>query len=459
MRPGQQASGRWRAPEARLGASAVDANGAFPDGFLWGAATASHQVEGDNRWNDWWAAECAGQVPHASGAACRHYELFERDFDLAASAGQNAHRLSIEWSRVEPSPGAWNAEAIAHYRAVLTALRARGLEPVVTLHHFTLPAWVAARGGWTNRRCVSWFARYADHVARALGDAVRYWVTINEPTVYVKHAYVVGDWPPCRTGAWRSAARAAVHMARGHRMARSRLRSRHPHAQVGFAHSAPVIQPCDPKRLRDRMAAWIRDLVLNRAFFALVRGTPRRGAPPFDFVGINYYTRSVVRADTGGLLPFVGVGCDAAHHTDQGPRSDMGWEVYPLGLGTTLRRFAAWGVPLLVTENGIATKDEELRANFLTDHLAEVAGALRDGVDVRGYFYWSLIDNYEWTLGTTARFGLFGVDFGTQERQTRPVVERYRAICRANRVPAADPAPDAAPGAESPRVRNHATSA
>ncbi|HET7585376.1 MAG TPA: glycoside hydrolase family 1 protein [Gemmatimonadaceae bacterium] len=406
----------------------------FPSGFLWGSATASHQVEGDNRWNDWWMAEQRGLVPHRSGAACRHYEMYEHDFDLARGAGQNAHRFSIEWSRVEPAPGVWDEDAIAHYREVIDALRARGIEPVVTLHHFTLPTWVAERGGWANRRTVRRFARYVSRMADALGDAVRYWVTINEPTVYVKHAYVVGDWPPCAVRAWWRAVRAFGHMARGHRAARARLRARWPHAQVGFAHSAPVIQPGDPSRLGDRTAAWLRDWVLNRAFFALLR-RGERGEPPFDFIGLNYYTRAVVRGGGGGLIPFVGTECLAPRLEDRGVRSDLGWEVYPAGLGATLRRFARYGVPLLVTENGIATTDEELRASFLCAHLEELAGAVRDGVDVRGYFYWSLLDNFEWTQGTEARFGLFHVDFDTQERRSRPALDRYRAVCAANRYP------------------------
>ena len=153
----------------------------FPKGFLWGAATSSHQVEGGNRWNDWWEYEGRGQLPHASGDACRHYDLFERDFDLAKSWGHNAHRFSIEWSRLEPEEGTWDADACDHYRQVLRALADRGLEPVVTLHHFTNPAWFARRGGWSRSDSPRLFARYVEYVARELGAPVRYWLTINEP--------------------------------------------------------------------------------------------------------------------------------------------------------------------------------------------------------------------------------------------------------------------------------------
>lgn len=408
----------------------------FPPGFLWGSATSSHQVEGGNRWNDWWAFEQTGRLPHASGEACGHYERYESDFDLARSAGQNAHRFSIEWSRVEPREGEWNADAIEHYRGVLDGLRQRDIEPVVTLHHFTLPSWMLERGGWTSRHSVRCFARYVDHVVRELGAGIRYWVTVNEPTVYVKHAYVVGDWPPCERRAWGRALLVFANMARAHRAARARIRSRMPGALVGFAHSAPVLQPCDPSRWSDRTAAWVRDAALNRAFFSLL-GAGIPGAPvPFDFVGINYYTRAVVRGTGPGLIPFAGTECLSNHHADRGPRSDVGWEVYPAGLLQTLRRFSRYGVPLVITENGIATTDEELRSAFLLAHLAQLGQAVEEGIDVRGYFYWSLMDNFEWTAGTSPRFGLFAVDYSSLERSARPALHDYAAICRANRMTA-----------------------
>jgi beta-glucosidase len=243
---------------------------------------------------------------------------------------------------------------------------------------------------------------------------------------------------------------ALVNMARAHRAARTALRGRFPDALVGFAHSAPLVQPCDPSRAADRGAAWLRDLVLNRAFFRLLEGARPHRSPPFDFIGINYYTRAVVRGGAG-VMPFAGTECLSDHHADRGPRSDTGWEVYPAGMLFTLRRFSRYGVPLLITENGVATSDEELRTRFLVEHLAGVAEALAEGIDVRGYFWWSLMDNVEWALGTTARFGLFEVDFHTQRRTARPVLDRYREVCRTGRlvVPAAPPSGE--PDGDRPR--------
>jgi beta-glucosidase len=410
----------------------------FPAGFLWGAATSSHQVEGDNRWNDWWQYEAAGRLPHRSGAACEHFRRYEADFDLARSWGHNAHRLSIEWSRIEPAPGRWDAAALEHYARVIRALRERGLEPVVTLHHFTNPAWFTATGGWLQRDAARLFARYVEQVALRLGGEVRYWLTINEPTVYVLQGYMNGEWPPFQKGAWRAAIRALRNLARTHVAAWRTLRDRRPDCLVGFAHNAPAVEPCDPASLRDRLAARLRDAILNRAFFALIGAWPARrgGALPLDFIGINYYFRVCVRSTGWGPRGLLGRVCHEPHHRHQGALSTIGWEVYPRGLEVVAERFAArYRLPLLITENGIATTDEDLRTRFLLDHLARLAAAIRGGAPVIGYLYWSLIDNYEWTEGYDARFGLAAVDFATQERTPRPCAAVLEPVCRSNRLP------------------------
>jgi len=408
----------------------------FPAGFLWGAATSSHQVEGDSRWNDWWPHERAGRLPHASAEACRHYELYEADFDMARSWGHNAHRFSIAWSRIEPREGHWDEAATAHYQDVVDALLSRGIEPIVTLHHFTNPAWFADRGGWARRDSADLFCRYVERVASSI-RGVRYWITINEPTVYAKHGFVVGDWPPFRRNAWLGAARALRGMARAHARAYEILRRLGPESRVGFAHSAPWIEPCDRSRVGDRGAAYLRDLLLNRAFLALI-DPPRRHPRRLDFLGINYYARTIVRRRKM-LAPPWGEECLSAHHLDRGPFSDTGWEVYPPGLLAILEKFSRLGLPLMITENGVATGDENLRSAFLREHLAAVGHALERDIDVIGYLYWSLIDNYEWGLGTTARFGLAAVDFETQRRTARPAAMEYASVCRDNRL--ALPAP------------------
>ena len=409
----------------------------FPANFLWGASTSSHQVEGDNRQSDWWEYEQSARLPYKSGAACRHYQLFEQDFDLARSWGHNAHRLSIEWSRIEPAEGHWDVDATSHYAEVIRALQARGLEPVITLLHFTNPAWFARRGGWLQRDSAQLFARYAEYVGEHLGAGVRYWITINEPTVYVQQGYVNGAWPPCLKSSWVKAAIALRNLSRAHIAAYRALHRGRRQIMISFAHHAPLIMPCNPGRKRDRLAAAWRDLLFNDAFFYLIGALSQRGRSThkyLDFIGVNYYTRNIVRSVGWGPGAFFGRVCRSPHHSDRGPISTTGWEVYPPGLGAILEKFSKLSLPFLVTENGIATDDEVLRREFIIQHLESLAEALERGVEVIGYLYWTLMDNFEWALGTKPHFGLAAVDCNTQQRLPRPCVEDFGRICRENRL-------------------------
>ena len=396
----------------------------FPRGFLWGACTASHQVEGGNCWNDWWPLEQSGRLPYKSGDACRQYELYEQDLDMARAWGHNAHRLSIEWSRIEPREGEWSVNAVEHYVRVIEALRARGIEPVVTLHHFTNPQWFAERGGWARRDSVKLFGRYVEYVAQHLAPRVRFWVSVNEPTVYVKRAYVKGDWPPCKPGQRFEGAIVLFNMCRAHHVARRLLHAARPDAMVGISHSAPYIEPCNPHSVLDRWAAFWRDFVLNRAVTRLALGWSGRGA---DFIGLNYYNRQIAKWRLRSTAILVGEECVEDHHGAPRQFSALGWEIYPPGLARTLLRFGRYGLPLMITENGIATRDEAQRTAFVESHLRELAAAVSAGANVLGYLYWTLMDNFEWTEGTAPCFGLAEVDFATQERRPRPAAAVLRA--------------------------------
>ena len=398
--------------------------------FLCGASTASHQVEGGNRHNDWWDYEQAGRLPFQSGDACRHFDLYEEDFDLARSLGHNAHRFSIEWSRIEPDEGQWSQSALSHYLRVIDALVERGIEPVVTLHHFTNPAWFTRTGGWTKRSSVDRFRRYVDFVAPQLCGRVRYFLTINEPTVYVKRAYVAGDWPPCHRGSWLGGLLAMRNQCRAHVVAYDALHAHRPDAMVGFAHSAPHVEAKDPGRASDRMVAALRDFAMNGLPFALLGRRPRR---VLDFIGLNYYTRQRVAWHPHGAAMLFGAECKEQSGSRHRTFNSLGWEVYPAGLRFVLRRFARYGLPLMVTENGIATDDEHLRDWFVAEHLRALDEARSDGLPVCGYFYWSLMDNFEWTEGFNARFGLAAVDFESQRREVRPAGERFREYCMTHR--------------------------
>ena len=407
----------------------------FPSDFLWGAATSSHQVEGQNRWNDWWESEQKGRLPYKSGNACRHWVLYEQDFDLARSWGHNAHRFSIEWSRIEPARGEWKTDVIAHYRKVIRGLKKRAIEPLVTLNHFTIPSWLSHAGGWLNPRSVEFYTSYVEFVMDHLGQEVRYWLTLNEPTVYVMQCYINGIWPPFYKLAWVRAIKAFINLSRAHIAAYDLMHRYRKDIMVSFAHNAPVILPHDPSRLRDRVASFMRDQIMNQAFFRLIgawNNTSQQLSGHLDFVALNYYTRVIIRSTGCGIAGILGRVTPHCRGGVRGSESVMGWEIYPAGLGKVLKRFAKLGLPLLVTENGVATDDESQRIRFLRAHVEKMAEAVEQGIDVRGYFYWSLIDNYEWEWGTQPHFGLAAVDYKSQQRRPRPCMEIFKRICNEN---------------------------
>jgi beta-glucosidase len=402
----------------------------FPETFLWGAATSAHQVEGGNTNNDWAAWEEGGHVLVGAGAACDHYHRFREDFDLARDLLHNAHRFSLEWSRIEPEEGRFSDEAIQHYREVIDALHARGIEPVVTLHHYTIPRWLAAKGGWESADIERHFVRYVETVMRHYGDRVRWWITLNEPVVQVFKGWVIGQWPPGRLGDYPRAMQVIRHMLRAHVLAYHTIHERRADAMVSVAQHCLAFTPNHPRNPFDRLSTWFRDFLFNNLLLEALH-TGRLAVPglfferlPFgrtlDFIGMNYYTRDFVR-NTGFSLPgFVGLSGSLEDERRIGKRNDLGWEVYPEGLGHFLRSFRRYRLPLLITENGIPTSDEDDRWGFIYMHLWQVMRAMAAGIPVLGYLYWSLLDNYEWVDGYTAKFGLIGVRFSTQDRIVRP---------------------------------------
>lgn len=417
----------------------------FPAGFLWGTATAAHQVEGGNHLNDWWEWEqIPGHIKNGdkSDPACDHYRRYERDFDLLKSLHQNAHRLSLEWSRIEPRPGEFSASELKHYADVLQALRQRGMEPVVTLHHFTNPTWIAQAGGWESPDTAERFARYAQRAVAELGSLARYWITINEPTVIAYQGYIKGEWPPGKHYDIDRVARVLVTLMRGHWLAYERIKSRHPDLQLGLAHHLRVFDPARPWMPLDRAVAAAFERVFNgtilqtlrrgRLVFPLTRVERASGPRPSqDFIGVNYYTRELVKFNRHYRAELFGERVLPA----AAPRSDLNWEIYPDGLYRTLRAFRREGVPILITENGIADARDTIRPAYLVAHLAAVQRAIQDGAPVRGYFHWTAFDNFEWAEGYGAKFGLIACDPLTQERRPRPSARLYAEICQTNALP------------------------
>jgi beta-glucosidase len=414
----------------------------FPKGFLWGCATAAHQVEGNNTKNNWWQWEQEGghiKGGDVSGLACDHYNRFDSDFALAQELGHNAHRLSIEWSRIEPEEGRWDMKEVDHYRQVMESLHRHGLTPMVTLHHFTNPVWFERLGGWTSPRSVELIARFSGFIAKELGDLVPFWFTINEPMIIVI-SYLFGDGPSGQSD-WNTAMTVSRHLLQAHgSMYRAVKEATSHNPRVGPVHNMPYIEPYDPSSEDDRNAAALADLLMNEYFLAGINtGTvgPPAGqgeeAPglkdSWDFIGINYYSRHRMAhdrpLDPAGLPP------------PDAELTLMGYEVYPEGFYRQLMRLKQYGPPVYVTENGISTKDDTQRCRHLLRHLMEVHRALKEGTDIRGYLHWTFVDNFEWLEGYQQWFGMVAMEPGTLKRRPRPSAYLFRDIARGNAVSAA----------------------
>ncbi|MBM3694557.1 MAG: glycosyl hydrolase family protein [Actinobacteria bacterium] len=383
----------------------------FPGGFLWGTATAAHQVEGGNWNNDWWAWEHDPASPcvEPSGDACDHYHRYLEDLGLLASLGFNAYRFSLEWSRIEPEEGEFSQAALGHYRRMVEACREGGLEPVVTLHHFTTPRWVADRGGWADPATAGRFARFAAAAADALADEVRWVCTINEPNILATMGYLTGLFPPGERDPERHR-RAQGVLAAAHRRAVEVVRRAIPEAAVGLTLAMSDYQAAEPGGEATLEA--LRDSDEGPLLEAAAAG---------DFVGVQAYSRIRV-GRAGPLGPPRGA-----------EQTLMGWEFYPEALEAAVRRaHRETGLPVLVTENGVAVADDTRRVEYVRRALEGVGRCLADGVPVRGYCYWSALDNFEWALGYGPTFGLIEVDRQSLQRRPRPSAGWLGAVARAN---------------------------
>jgi beta-glucosidase len=412
---------------------------ALPPDFLWGAATSAHQIEGGNVQNDWARFEAMpGKIRGGagSGRAADHWNRVAEDIGLLRDLGANAYRFSIEWSRVEPEPGRWDEAAWAHYAGEMAQLRAAGIEPMVTLLHFTIPAWLADRGGLAADDFASRFAAFAAEAARRFGSQVRDWCTLNEPNVQMYEGFVEGAWPPGLRDR-RAATTAFAGLVRAHALAARAIKAARPDAHVGVAMNLIAFQPLRRWYLPDWIGAREADRGFNWAFYDSIKrgaitlhlsGFPELDEPlpelagSADFFGVNYYRRNLVRFSAGapGLVELL---------QGPGPRTDTGIEVYPDGLLALLRRaWARYHLPIIITENGVADSSDRLRPAYLRSHVYAMALALREGIPVKGYFHWSLMDNFEWTEGFGPRFGLYRVDYATQARVAGAGAAEFRRL-------------------------------
>jgi beta-glucosidase len=405
----------------------------FPTGFLWGAATSAHQVEGNNinDWTEWeeanadrlardtgkkWAPWQQEQFPemfersnYISGRACDHYNRYEQDFNIAKTLGHNAHRFSIEWSRIEPEEGIFDEVAIEHYRQVLKALRARGLEPFVTIWHWTNPLWIRDIGGWKNKKTIDYFARYAEKITQSFKD-INYWITVNEPNIYAGFGYISGNQPPAMRN-YAKGLKVFYNLLAAHRQAYTIIHKHNQAAKVGLASSVIYFESKNNFFI-NKIGGFIASFFWNYYTFRKIRGFN-------DFIGCNYYARNLI-----------GFG----RRKKPEEINDLGWGILPKGIYNVLKKFKRYNLPIYITENGIADARDQKRAAYIREHLSYINKAIQEGVNIRGYLYWSLLDNFEFVdmRGFWPRFGLVEVDYKTLERKIRPSALDYAEICKNN---------------------------
>jgi len=380
----------------------------FPKGFLFGAATAAHQIEGGNI-NDWseWEKLNAERLArrsgrdaknHISGLAANSYKLFREDIALMKKLGLKAYRFSVEWSRIEPQEGKFDDAAIAHYQEQVRLLLENGIEPFVSLWHWTIPLWVRNQGGWKNKQTIEDFVFFAKKIVEALPQ-VKFWITLNEPTVYANKSYRQGDWPPQKTGL-SNYFKALGNLVEAHKLAYGVIKKISPNSMAGVANHLNAIE--GPWPFVNIAKYWA-----NEYFLKKIKNFQ-------DFIGLNHYFHNRLFKKNANVRV-----------------SDMGWELYPRGIYLVLKDLKKYQKPIYITEHGLADADDINREWYIEESLKWIRKAVDEGVDVRGYLHWSLLDNFEWADGFWPRFGLIEVDYDNNFKRTvRPSAWVYADLIK-----------------------------
>lgn len=395
----------------------------FPPQFFWGCATSAHQVEGGliNDWTEWeksprrladLAKKQLDPLDFISGAAANSYVENNADIACLKELNANAYRFSVDWSRIEPEEGKFNDEALEYYKDFIKKLRAQGIEPFVTLWHWPLPLWLRDKGGWENREIVNYFRKFVAKTADYLNAEVNFWITLNEPMVYASQSYLVGEWPPQKRNPF-ALWRVINNLAAAHRAAYSVLKNIDADNRVGIA-KHNIYFEAGNNAFVNRVLKAAADWWWNFRFLNKIRGYQ-------DFIGLNYYFHNFVNYGFNGQFSYE-------------KKSDIEWGLHPEGIYYLLKDLKKYGLPVYITENGLADRGDQHRVWYISEVLASVHRVISEGVAVKGYFHWSLIDNFEWAEGFRPRFGLYEIDYRTYERTARPSAQFYADICKNNRI-------------------------
>lgn len=397
----------------------------FPPSFLWGAAISSYQTEGGNYNSDWYLFEKEKQL-HPAGSASNHYELFPQDFKLAKELNIRAVRLSFEWARICPEPGVYLEEEINHYKEVIETLKILGLKPFVTLHHFTIPEWAAKTGGFEYSKNVNYFLDYLKKIVEEFKDDVSDWLIFNEPLVYIYNGYICARWAPGikSLGKAQKVLRNIISAyIEGYKEIKNIYKESGCISNVSLVNHIRKFSPCPNFNFgQNSVSALIKDKLSN---FDIIDNLIKKSC--LDYLAINYYCKEYVK-----FKGLVGQECQHQNHKER--RNYLGWYINPQGFRELLTRLKRYNLPVYIMENGTAETEDSLYKDYLVSHLRSVAEAILNGVDIRGYFWWSLIDNFEWDCGFGPKFGLIDVNYDTFERRIKPFAYTYAKICKENRI-------------------------
>ena len=401
--------------------------------FLWGVATAAHQVEGGNIYNDWYEWEKEGRIKTGDPAivACDHYNRYKEDFELIKFLNNNAYRFSVEWSRIEKNEGEFDEKEIEHYVDMLKTLKEMEIEPVLTLHHFTIPLWLYKKGGFLNENFHNYFARFVKKVVPYFAPYVKYWITINEPVVVGMFGYMMGDWPPGHKN-MQEGFSAIRELLLSHLEAYKIIRAEKSDSLISIAHNMVVFEPLNKFNPLDVIVnnqirymfdyAFLDSIFEGKILKPFGKGEKLQDLKEsLDFIGLNYYSRTFVKFSPKTTYEAV----------NRGELSDFNNEIYPEGIYRLLVDLKKrYGKSVMITENGVADHLDKWRPQLIKDTIGYMRKAKEEGVDIIGYMHWSLMDNFEWAEGYSMKFGLFEVDFKTQERKPRQSAFVYKEIAK-----------------------------
>jgi beta-glucosidase len=413
----------------------------FPRGFLWGTATAAYQVEGSNPFSNWYAWEGQpGRIANGdkAGLACDWWNgRWREDLRRAAEAGQNAHRMSIEWSRLQPTPDRWDEDALNRYIEIMRGLVELNMSPLITLHHYSDPQWFVEQGGWENENAVTYFEKYVRKVVEALKDYVNLWATFNEPNGYATLGFIQGIFPPGKKD-FSLGFKVMVNIVRAHAAAYHAIHQIQPTARVGLVNYYRSLKPARSWSPLDKMVTRLMNYAnevfptaANNGVVRLIskRASVKEAKGTQDYLGIDYYTRDYVSFDLAKASELFG----RRSFREDAELSGTGFLANePLGMFEALKWGLKYGVPIIVTENGIDDQDDHIRPRYMVEHIHQVWRAVNFNWPVKGYFHWTLVDNFEWERGWTQRFGLWELDVTNQVRHKRPSADLYAEICREN---------------------------